>query len=483
METTLLYEGESQLLSTDHENLIRFFPDLRRDDVDLSARIAEPIVFRDAMLALRKCIISELYVSTQEIIRRQQDPLITVTRERVFFEGFSTDESTYARVAVGPNAFDDVSKMREGCTNVNFTSNLATELARMRSTRPTSLEVRREGLTVKQKDRTHHEQKIDLPDSWMYGFLQVQSALRLCGAKFIMHPTEMRNLIVYLKRRKAKTSPRSLRILLRPGKAPQATLEPWGDVFTLERSQYDGQESQEIKVWGRRRLLLVEKIIPHTKRITVLLQGTGMPSFWIFDLGRISFLLGMSAWTARDWTHKESHHLFEASAEVTEPDLEIGKSFLHGRSRLTQADLAGELVVSREKANAILSHLCVQGHVLFDPETDTYYFRDVFAENPPESLPVGKREQDAQKLVLQSKVTLHDTKLESGTRIAQGAVQGSKGTYQTTCALDREGRIVAGSCECPFFRRYALQRGPCKHLLALRIIVRSSTKPAITERR
>ena len=35
------------------------------------------------------------------------------------------------------------------------------------------------------------------------------------------------------------------------------------------------------------------------------------------------------------------------------------------------------------------------------------------------------------------------------------------------CDVARDGRLAAGRCDCAFYARMSLQRGPCKHLLAL----------------
>ena len=38
------------------------------------------------------------------------------------------------------------------------------------------------------------------------------------------------------------------------------------------------------------------------RRFTVHLLGSGMPSFYVADLGDLSFTLGLSGWTANDWS-------------------------------------------------------------------------------------------------------------------------------------------------------------------------------------
>ena len=54
---------------------------------------------------------------------------------------------------------------------------------------------------------------------------------------------------------------------------------------------------REIRVWGRRRLFILERLLPRAKRVRVFLLGSGLPTFWVVDLGDLSFTLGLSGWT------------------------------------------------------------------------------------------------------------------------------------------------------------------------------------------
>jgi predicted nucleic acid-binding Zn finger protein len=42
-----------------------------------------------------------------------------------------------------------------------------------------------------------------------------------------------------------------------------------------------------------------------------------------------------------------------------------------------------------------------------------------------------------------------------------------KGRYRVVCEVGGDGRLAAGRCDCAFYVRMSLQRGPCKHLIAL----------------
>src|SRR5206468_4052720 len=110
------------------------------------------------------------------------------------------------------------------------------------------------------------------------------------------------SLLAYLKRHREKKGPRCIRFQLTPGKPPVMVLEPWGISITSRGAMYDGEKPEEIKIWGRRRLMALARLLPLTDRIEVHLLGSGMPSVWTVYMGDMRFVLGLSGWTTNDWT-------------------------------------------------------------------------------------------------------------------------------------------------------------------------------------
>ena len=439
MEAALSYHGASGL----ERDVLRLAPNLLRDPARLRARIVDPLAFRDAMLALHDVVRSELFVSAEDIVRRL-DPLITVTPEGVFLEALSLDESSYARIALRPGALDGLHDTAYGCTNIDFSPSLVSGLRQIRSGRPTHLEVAREGIVVEHGERSDREEKIDLPDSWMRGFLEVQAALRLPAQTLHLAPIDLGNVLAYMKGRKEKESPRGLVFELGP--APKVTVQPWNQVFPLRKSTYEGPPTT-VKVWGRRRLLLLDKVLGRAREIRVRFLGTGGPSFWTCDLGDISFLLGMSAWSAREWTSADCFRLFEPPA-ADERTLAS-----------TLAALEEHMVLPGGDRGA-LNQLCLQGRALYDAETDRWFARRVFTEDPPDPVPLSQREREAEEMLSRGQV--QSVVAKDGRHEAT-----VKGRYRVVCEVGSDGRLASGRCDCAFYARMSLQRGPCKHLIAL----------------
>ncbi len=157
------------------------------------------------------------------------DPVITVHPDEVFFECFSQDESSYGRLGTGYEVFKNIGELACGTTNIDYSSALYDEFQKIRSYKTTKFQVDPSGFDVKtQGEEDYKEVKIDLPDSWVRGFLQVNSAMGLPARTFDLHPMDVHNLCFVLRRHKEKKGPRSMRYILTPGAPIRVVFDPWG---------------------------------------------------------------------------------------------------------------------------------------------------------------------------------------------------------------------------------------------------------------
>lgn len=468
METTVAYAFPSEVTSGKAGSALRLSPDLKRDPAHLVARVAATLPFRDALLALHDVARSELFVTQEEIEARALDPVVTVSDREVYFESFSLDESTYGRVTLRESGLADVERQRLGTTNVEFSESLRAGIEAIRGGSAVELRVASEGLSVATSGRAVEEKKIELADSWVHGFLAVQAQVRARATALDLAPSDLRNVLTYLKGRKETVSPRSLRFRLRPGRAPSVTVEPWNETLELLRSRHDAAEDQEVRVWGRRRLLLLQRALPGAKGARALLQGSGRPSFWTVDHGPVAVTLGLSPWTDRDWASLEP---FELSDSPDEPSLaalvERAALALQERSRASASVLAARLGSPEPAARAALDHLCREGRALFEPEGESYVARRLFLGAPPPPAAPAERARAAAAIVKKGGVAISERlAAPAGGETVRARVKGN-GTYDVTAVIDASGGLARGICSCPFFARHGLERGACKHLLAL----------------
>ena len=308
------------------------------------------------------------------------DPVITVHPDEVSFEAFSRDESTYARLAAKYELFEKVREFECGTTNIDFSTRLHGEMERMRSYRSTRFDVDPGGFTMTTGDAVQKEKKIALPDSWVSGFHQVHSTMTLALTRFRMAPVDLYNVCRYLRRHKARRSPRALRYELTPGKRVRVVVEPWEHVIELtETAVFDGPKALTVRTWGRDRLRVLARLIPVCQRIDVYLAGSGLPSMYVLDLGGLLFTLALSGWTDNDWTGGlAKFDLLTRRLTASPADLTKTYEALKQVRLAKETTLASATGLGVEKVRGSLSYLCQVGRAMYDLGGKVYRHRDLF---------------------------------------------------------------------------------------------------------
>lgn len=416
------------------------------------------------------------------------DPVITVHPDEVSFEAFSKDESTYARLAAKYPLFDEVREFACGTTNIDFSIHLHHELERMRSYRQTRFEINPTGFSVAQisgegqGESIHREKKIELPDSWLNGFLQVHGVMSMGMTHIQMAAVDLFNICRALRRRKARVSPRSLRYELEPGKRPKVVLEPWEQVIPLTGAEvFDGPKAVSIRTWGRDRFQVLARMIPICRRVDVYLAGYGLPSFYVLDLGAVTFTLGLSGWTDNDWTEGASFDLLTRQQDVTGTELMTVYESLHETRYATDQELSSRTGLNQEKCRSAASHLCGAGRAMVDLVNGVYRHRDLFSDpftpkDAAKAVSAQAEEQNPDAKAARQIFENGDARFTARRPVSTGykltgSVKGGDGKrVRPLLHVDFESRIVDATCTCPKFKHSKLTQGPCEHMLALRLL-------------
>ncbi len=400
------------------------------------------------------------------------DPVITVHPDEIFFECFSQDESSYGRLGASYEVFQNINEFACGTTNIDYSAALYDEFQKLRSYKTTQFQVDPSGFEVQTThEETFKEVKIDLPDSWVRGFLQVSSAMSLPAMSFDLHPMDIHNICLILRRNKEKKGPRSLRYILEPSQPVKVIFDPWNTEVICWRSPYTGNHSQEIRVWGRRRLHILERLIPIAQKFTVHLLGTGMPSFYVANLGDMSFTLGLSGWTANDWSNSGNFDLMAPRADVDEWTQKIVFDALRETWAETPDSLAHRLGLSRTAILGALGAYTQAGRAIYDLNKQVYRLRELSREPlPMERLRfANEREEKATRFLQYNQVQVVSTNESDGSLVLQGNVQDGTKIYTPNLTIDRDERIIKAECTCNWHQQNKLYKGPCEHILALRM--------------
>lgn len=411
------------------------------------------------------------------------DPVITVHPDQVFFECFSRDESSYGRLAASYNVFEELGERANGTTNIDYSEKLYGEFQKIRSYKTTSLDIDPSGFNVKTSlEERYREVKIDLPDSWVRGFLQVSSAATLPANVVELHPMDVHNLCLVLRRNKELFGPRSLRFKLTPGAPVEIVVEPWNTAVKCPRSRQTDGTACEIRVWGRRRLFILERLLPRAKRVRLFLLGTGLPTFWVVDLGELSFTLGLSGWTQNNWSEAGNFDLMAAREEVdniTQQRVfaELGKTWLATPEELAKTTGLAVPVVASALAGWVQA-----GRAIYDLDRGVYRKRELTREPlPMEKLRFANaREEAAAQMLHRAKIAVDKADTSDGGLKLEGRIHDYSKLYGVQLTFDADRRLVHAECSCDYFIRNKLHRGPCEHMLALRAAHRRGVNDVIT---
>jgi hypothetical protein len=244
-------------------------------------------------------------------------------------------------------------------------------------------------------------------------------------------------------------------------------LEPWEHKIVARGEWWRGDACEPIRIWGRQRLLALARLLPLAERFDVYLLGTGLPSFWVARLGEMQLTLGLSGWTANDWTRGSALDLLAPPETPAASVVTAAAQYLQQARAAAFADIDLHCGAGSAQTAAALRHLAHAGQAIFDLPNRCHRWRQIMpqalgeAEMGPEH-----PEQEAAREILVCKQAKLQSRLEApgGGRIYTGVAAGKP----VELLLDGDGLIKRGKCVCSHHFKAGLRMGPCRHLLALR---------------
>ena len=512
-EVTLRYSDTSRVIGEEGRALLALFVDAGRSEVAFEGTVREVIPLREALSAMWDVVQSDFrykpkdrsaYLAYQRMRKAtanlsawqaQQayfdwlarndplawlllDPVITAHPDELLFEVFSKDEGSYARMAVDWDALELEGEVTYGTTNIDFGQALYDSVRRMRSYRATRLAVTTEAVGLATEGRVEVlEKSINVPDSWLRGFFQVQSAATLPTTTFTMAPIDLYNLLRHLRlNADQRKGGRAVRVELVPGESPRLVLEPWELVLETGAELYQGQKPEVIRIWGRRRLRLIQRFLPFVDKVEVRLLGTGLPSFFVLRAGPLALTLGITGFSSANWAQALGFDVLlprPAGADAAQKKVlkHLGQKWSGSAE-----EVAAACKLEPSKALEALQACCQQGLVMFDVARGVYRSRPLIAEplDPARLEYRNDRERVAHDLLghkdavkISSENQIWGTGLEVTGKVAVAA---EKREYRPQLLLDEEGRVRRAECTCAFYRKHTLKEGPCAHLIALRLL-------------
>ena len=186
-------------------------------------------------------------------------------------------------------------------------------------------------------------------------------------------------------------------------------IEPWDTVIRLQAPPPELDEPVTLKIYGRRRLELLESLIPHVESARLHLSGSARPSYWELLLPGARMILAMSSWTARKFTRSFAESLRGAAAPVDDATLQRAAAFLADAELASLEELGEEFGIGADRAKGVGLALCRQGLAVAEPEGRGMRWRPLrylpFAELTASGERSG-REENAALLIEEGKLEL-----------------------------------------------------------------------------
>ena len=377
------------------------------------------------------------------------DPVVTSNTDRLRFESFSGCCGVHARTDILPAGLGN-EPATSGTTNVDFNPDMRAALAgAVVTASPLLLRVGQDEVTVTTETMHVTERKVKLPPRWLKGFGEVQAL-----------NSTMRQVAELDRVQAARFLSALPRAARRPLWAAQAN-----QALTMAAAPSRGAAC----IAGPQRLTELRPLLRFTRALRVYAPDADknslpLPSAWELDLGTVRFTLTLSPDVFRGFSGEGA--LLEslaAGAESADEDL-IGV-LLAWEPVVNARSLAAGSGFSAERVRLTLSRLAASGRLGYDLNAAGFFHRELpFTVDEAAHPRLG----GARALVAANAVT----------RTADGAVVGEKGTGHRVTFGGADG--AEDLCTCPWWGKYRGTRGPCKHVLAARIVAARVDTPAKT---
>ena len=176
-------------------------------------------------------------------------------------------------------------------------------------------------------------------------------------------------------------SPRALRYEFEPGQDARLVLEPWEHVVPLAGAAHNYTERKVTRVWGRRRLKLIEGLLAVRRVRAGLLEGSSLAQLLCGEACwadvRAGFECVLGSRIHRDRRVSTCSVTWRPrTMPCSGPALDLLRSHYHQ----SVADVAAALGVESKQATGLLVRLCRQGRCMFDVESRRYRHRELFEQ-------------------------------------------------------------------------------------------------------
>ena len=382
------------------------------------------------------------------------DPVVTASGDRLRLESFSACCGVHARLDVLAPGLDG-DDVGYGTTNVDVNMPLRQALAKIGGLDPLHLRVGPDGLDATTCDGRFVEKKVPLPERWLRGFAEAQVIAAGLVPRAEMPAAEAAACLRSLPRPTLRSGAHTTRWVVPTGRTLRPVSRPSPGAVCLP---------------GCERLLSLQPVLRHASAVRVYAPGPGQARdgqgraaavAWEVALPGMRLTLLLSQHASRGFSG-EGGVLDDLAADPAARDTNRVAELLAWEPKIDVAGLSAQSGLEPGRVRAALTMLGTSGQIGYDLAEEAYYHRHLpYAANAAETR--NPRLRGAKALVAENTV-----------RIDGALAWAGKGEHAYLVRIEDGNRM---SCTCPWWAKYRGSRGPCKHVLATRMVQNTAKEP------
>ncbi|UWX59116.1 SWIM zinc finger domain-containing protein [Chryseobacterium oranimense] len=400
--------------------------------------VSQPFILARCLITLSNIVKSSFNLSPFQIALLK-DPIVTAGNRRLRFEGFSHCAGVYARVDVLPDGLHG-EILENGTTNVDFNQSMITALGSIRPNEKIMLSVGEKELGLYKEEEKVVERKVPLPVKWIKGLSTVQIYLSESEKLHCFNKIQTQQLFRGIPKGPIKSD----YYLIIRGNKP---------MFSPVKS------ADAVCIGGLHRLRLLEPLLPYIDQMQVFPHAHMQSTTWQLCMGnlRFSFSLSREAWRGFSGEGAVLNSLID---DISDEWIDAMDKYAYGNQSFNPSAFALDENISLEKSSNITGKLAAMGLLGYDLDDNGFFYRRLpFKLSRIVSL--NPRMKNAERLIAEGKVEV----LNKNTTRTEARVEGT-GVHHTVIIENDKER-----CTCEWFSKYQGERGPCKHVLAVKKLI------------
>lgn len=436
---TYHYDTPSALLKTGSQDelFLAKYSEIQKKEAPCFfwGRLSDPYTTARCLITLSNIVQSSFSLSPFEMAKLK-DPIVTAGSGKIRFEGFSHCAGVYARVDVLPGGYDGEFP-ESGTTNVDFNQPMISALSRISRAEQVMLSVGKKEVSLQKGNEKVVERKVPLPVKWIKGLTTVQLYLAEAEKVFSFNRVQAQQLFQSIPNGKPKTD----YYLVVRGNKP---------TFSAVKSV------NAICVGGIYRLKLIEPLLAFADELRVFPHPQMQSTTWQLYFGsiRFSFSLSRDAWRGFSGEGAGLESLID---DIPDAWIDAADKYSYANQVFNGTMLAVEEGIDIDKVDNITARLSAMGLLGFDLDENNFFYRRL-PFKLGRILSLNPRMKDAEKLLAENKV---DIVSRTHNRV-EAKVEGSGVHHMVLLEGEKE------RCTCTWFSRHQGDRGPCKHMLAVK---------------